>query len=54
MSLSHRITVDLRIIEHDFENRHDKHRPVRKERLKDCIKCIRRLQNNPTDKDLYS
>jgi len=37
----------------DYVNRHDKHRKDRRKRIKDCIASIRRLQNNPTDKDKY-
>lgn len=51
--LSHKITVNKRIIESDFANRHDKYRKARRERIKECIVCIRRLQNNPTQADIY-
>lgn len=51
--IAHKITVNKRLITHDFENRHDKFRNQRKRRIKDCIACVRRLQNNPTDKDKY-
>ena len=54
MFIGHKITVCKRLIAYDFKNRHDKHRAQRRQRIKDCIKSIRRLQNNPTNKDLYN
>lgn len=53
MFIGHKITVNKRMIAYDFANRHDKHREQRCKRIKDCIASIRRLQNNPTDKDRY-
>lgn len=53
MFIGHKITVHKRLIAYDFVNRHDKHRKDRRKRIKQCIKVIRRLQNNPTDKDKY-
>ena len=53
MFIGHKITVNKRLITYDFANRHDKYRVARRQRIKDCIKSIRRLQNNPTDKDKY-
>jgi len=53
MFVGHKITVNKRLIAYDFKNRHDKYRPARRKRIKDCIASIRRLQNNPTDKDKY-
>lgn len=51
--LNHKITVHKRIIESDFAQRHDKHRISRRLRIKACIACIRKLQNNPTQSDIY-
>jgi len=53
MFIDHKITVNKRLIEYDFTNRHDKHRKARRQRIKSCIASIRRLQNSPTDKDKY-
>lgn len=53
MLIGHKITVNKRMIAYDYANRHDKYREVRRRRIKDCITSIRRLQNNPTDKDKY-
>lgn len=53
MFIDHKITVNKRLIAYDFANRHDKHRVARRQRIRDCIASIRRLQNNPTDKDKY-
>ncbi len=54
MFIDHKITVNKRLITYDFANRHDKHRITRRQRIKSCIASIRRLQNNPTDKDKYN
>ncbi len=51
--LSHKITVNKRIIESDFANRHDKYREARRWRIKECIASIRRLQNEPTQMDIF-
>ena len=51
--LDHKITVMKRIIKSDFANRHDKYRKARRCRIKECIACIRRLQNDPTQTDIY-
>ena len=51
--LNHKITVMKRIIESDYANRHDKYRKARRRRIKECIACIRKLQNNPTQEDIY-
>ena len=53
MFIGHKITVNKRMITYDFANRHDKYREQRRKRIKNCIASIRRLQNNPTDKDRY-
>lgn len=53
MSISHKIIVMQRIIEYHFKNRHDKYSINRRLQIRDCIKTIRRLQTNPTDKDKY-
>ena len=53
MFISHKITVNKRLIAYDFANRHDKYRKQRRQRIRACIQSIRRLQNNPTDKDRY-
>lgn len=53
MYLEHKITVNKRLIAYDFAHRHDKYRTARRKRIKDCIVSIRRLQHNPTDKDIY-
>ena len=52
--IAHKITVNKRIIESDFANRHDKYRKQRRARIADCIACIRQLQNNPTEADKYN
>lgn len=51
--ISHKITVNKRQIEYDYANRHDKHQIQRKQRIKQCIASIRRLQNNPSLADIY-
>lgn len=53
MFIGHKITVHKRLIAYDFANRHDNLCSVRRQRIKDCIASIRRLQNDPTDKDKY-
>jgi len=53
MFIGHKITVNKRCIAWDFANRHDKYRVQRRQRIRDCIASIRRLQNNPTDTDKY-
>lgn len=53
MLIDHKILINKRQIEYDFAKRHDKHRIARRQRIKMCIASIRRLQNNPTDKDKY-
>lgn len=53
MFIGHKILVNKRQIAYDFANRHDKYRTTRRQRIKTCIASIRRLQNNPTDKDKY-
>lgn len=54
MSISHRILVNRRLIEYDFAHRHEeKYKTQRRARIKDCIRSIRRLQNNPTEADKY-
>lgn len=53
MFISHKITVNKRLIAHDFANRHDKHRVCRRQRIKQCIQSIRKLQTCPTDSDRY-
>ena len=53
MFIGHKITVNKRMIAYDYANRHDKHRKDRRKRIKDCIASIRRLQNNPTERDMY-
>lgn len=51
--ISHKITVNKRLIAYDYENRQDSHRKERRQRIKACIHSIRRLQTNPTNKDKY-
>ncbi len=51
--IGHKITVNKRLIEYDFANRHDEHRVQRKQRIKQCIASIRRSQVNPTEADMY-
>ncbi len=51
--IEHKITVNLRMLEHDYFHRHDEHRVQRKQRIKQCIASIRRLQDNPTEADMY-
>lgn len=53
MFISHKITVNKRLIAYDFANRHDERRTQRRQRIKMCIASIRRLQNNPIDEDKY-
>lgn len=42
MFIGHKITVNRRMIAHDFKNRHDMRREQRRKRIKDCIADIRR------------
>ncbi len=51
--IEHKITVNLRMLEHDYFHRHDEHRVQRKQRIKQSIALIRRLQVNPTEADMY-
>ncbi len=51
--IDHKITVNKRLIEYDYANRHDEHRIQRRQRIKLCIESIRRLQNNPSLADKY-
>ena len=51
--IDHKITVNKRVIEYNFAHRHENYHKKRVALIKDCIKCIRRLQNNPTQTDLY-
>ncbi|KKM11252.1 hypothetical protein LCGC14_1721100 [marine sediment metagenome] len=53
MFIGHSITVNKRLIKYNFVNRHDKQRVRRRQRIKQCIASIRRLQNNPTTYDKY-
>ena len=51
--IGHKITVNKRLIAYDYFHRHDKHHVQRKQRIKQCIASIRRLQVNPTETDMY-
>ncbi len=51
--IEHKITVIRRMIVYDYANRHDEHRVQRKQRIKQCVASIRRLQNNPSLADKY-
>ncbi len=51
--IGHKIEVNKRLIAYDYANRHDKHRSQRRQRIKDCIESIKRLQVNPSLRDHY-